>query len=306
MNEMGAAPLAPLPAAVAAYLFPDAQLSQRAAKQIDAFRHAAGPMLQRAPGGRSDPLLAGRHLFTEMQEEEGGTAAGGKYNDEAAYAKGEPASKRARHEGAGGGRDATGAPASSGTAEPRELQEMAHAKRLLQEGMHGVGGRDSGRGLHGSAPPAHVGSTDPVADFTAMLARRDKDVSETAVNDMARVIKGLARDSLSHDKALDALASMRRGAMSHCHEETFNGVLRDLLGEARGTGPSARSVATLLSRAKKHRPTLGLLTNDDTGNVTTTTADAEQFWHDVTSLGGESRAATHQASIPDEGMAYEE
>jgi len=71
----------------------------------------------------------------------------------------------------------------------------------------------------------------PAKDFEAMLARRDKDLVLTAMEQLRGRIEQFVRDSIGDQyfaKAVDALAALRRGCVAEDEPQFFNDFLLEL------------------------------------------------------------------------------
>lgn len=263
--------VAPLPAAVAEYLYPDALLQAAAEKAIAGFRAAVGPGLKRGRG-KGDDILEGRRLYNEKREEEAATAA-------AAGASSFVPSKRHR-------------------GEEEEMEGEAAGKKLTA-GLFGAGGGG------GSSSADVIGTANPVGDFQAMLTRPDRDMTDAAMAGMSRVIRQLACDALGHSKGIDALRAMREGALNNYSDAKYNALLRELLGQVTASS-STGALRAFLARAVLDEG-LGLLTRDDSSNVVDVTqADGAAFAQAVRQATGASGSLGVAAPVTAEGAAAAE
>ena len=311
--------LPPLPAPVAAYLFPDAALTERAGKPLAAFRMVAGPLLQHAPKGRSEALLAGRPLFLDQLHHPGGSGGGDGGLLQGGWGAGAPAASAAAGAAAaapaaaGGGLGGRKRARQEGDAaavdDDDDVARLEATKRALVAGLHAAGGSGGGGGGGAGSEPStgSIGTVDPVGDFHRMLARQGADVVETAQRSLARVIRTLARDSLGHDKALHALHALRAVALANYGEAHFNALLGGLMatatgadaaaarpppGDDAGGGASRGAVGRVLAAAcgaassSSSSSSVGLITRADSPISDVTPAQAAAFAAQARALGG--------------------
>jgi len=78
-----------------------------------------------------------------------------------------------------------------------------------------------------------VGSVKPVQDFRAMLARRDVDYVDKAIEQMKQRITQMVNESVRdqmYPKALECLQALRSGAVQESEWEVFNNYLIEIRG----------------------------------------------------------------------------
>lgn len=82
-----------------------------------------------------------------------------------------------------------------------------------------------------SAGVSEVGSVRPVQDFKNMIARRDVDLVDKAIEQMRARILQLVNDSVRdqlYPKALECLRALREGALQEGESDVFNKFLREM------------------------------------------------------------------------------
>jgi hypothetical protein len=276
------APVAPLPAAVAAYLYPDGALQRAAAPAVRAFRATAGPLLKRGRGDKAEELLAGRRLYADPG---GASGAGDDAGAAAAAAAGEQVeaaaatvSKRPRKAAAGEDEAAAAAAAESADA-------LLAAKKL-DAGVFNVGG-GSGSGGGGGRRGA-IGTGDPVGDFHAALrgGRASEDVIDAAIDGLAKAVSALAGDPLGHAKGVAALAALRAACVQYYASRSYNDLLRGMLADATAAAATGAPRPTLTflgaavssTRASDGGVSLTLINRDECPDETRVTeADSVTF-----------------------------
>ena len=78
--------------------------------------------------------------------------------------------------------------------------------------------------------PRLVGKDRPEDDFKRMIEYRREDLTDSAVEQMKRVIVELLDDS--YDRAVECLSTLRRGCVQEDEGETFNEFIVELKGMA--------------------------------------------------------------------------
>lgn len=312
------APVAPLPAAVAAYLYPDAALQRAAAPALRAFRAAAGPLLKRGRGDKAEELLAGRRLYKEEAAEGGSSGADADAASAQVEAAAATVSKRARK--AAAGEDEAGAEAAAAA----ESADALLAAKALDAGVFNVGGGGGGGGGAGGGGGrrATIGTGDPVGDFTAALrgGRASEEVIDAAIDGLGKAVRALAGDPLGHAKGIAALTALRAACVQYYASRAYNELLRGMLADATaapaaggGGGYAAAQrrhlLAFLGSAVSSTRPTdsggsLTLVNRDECPDETVVTdADSAAFVGQVEAAVTAARAGVGGAApaAPDTG-----
>jgi len=78
---------------------------------------------------------------------------------------------------------------------------------------------------------SEVGSVNPIYNFRDMLARRDVDLVDKAIEQMKNRIVQLVNDSVRdqlYPKAIDCLQALRAGTIREEESQTFNSFLKEL------------------------------------------------------------------------------
>jgi ATP-dependent DNA helicase 2 subunit 2 len=118
-----------------------------------------------------------------------------------------------------------------------------------------------------------VGSATPVEDFNAMIARKDVDLVDKAIEQMQRQIVKLVNESVRdsyYSKALDCLKALRKGCVDQAEVEPFNKFLADMKKNYRG---SKRDEFWRLIQSES----VSLITAEESSDSDFTEADAYAF-----------------------------
>ena len=117
-----------------------------------------------------------------------------------------------------------------------------------------------------------VGTRDPVQDFTRMLARKDIDLVDTAIREMAQCIRSLLRDSL-HDqlfeKTVECVVALREGCVKESEPAEFNTLLQELQRDTTKKGESFWEVLRGMG--------ITLISSDECTDSIVSPEEAQQF-----------------------------
>lgn len=126
-----------------------------------------------------------------------------------------------------------------------------------------------------SSGVSKVGSIHPVDDFKEMLARRDVDLVDTAIQGLEKIITELVNNSVLdqlYPKALDCMIALRAGCVQEEEPAAYNSFLKELRGYYEGK----RRDDFWQQIAKKG---LTLIHNDESEDSVVTVEEAQEFFH---------------------------
>ncbi|KAJ3202684.1 X-ray repair cross-complementing protein 5 [Dinochytrium kinnereticum] len=121
-----------------------------------------------------------------------------------------------------------------------------------------------------------VGTADPVADFRAMLSRRDVDLVSTAVQQMTEVILNVIQKSFGtqlFSKALQCITALREGCIIQSEVSTYNTWLQQFKSEL--VQNHTQFWETLKEAENKK---LGLIRASESGESAVTDEEAVEFF----------------------------
>ncbi|KAJ3092862.1 X-ray repair cross-complementing protein 5, partial [Phlyctochytrium bullatum] len=121
-----------------------------------------------------------------------------------------------------------------------------------------------------------VGTADPVADFKAMLSRRDVDLVSTAISQMCNVIVTIVEKSFGTQlftKATQCLTALREGCIVQSEVSTYNEWLPNFKKEILEKQPKFWD--TLLEAENRK---LGLITSEESAESSVTEDEAREFF----------------------------
>ncbi|KAJ3300854.1 X-ray repair cross-complementing protein 5 [Blyttiomyces sp. JEL0837] len=136
----------------------------------------------------------------------------------------------------------------------------------------------------------NVSSANPVADFQAMIRRRDVDLVETAIDQMIKIITDLVRQSFGsqfYPKALSALKALRKGCMEQSESNKYNRWLMEFKNELLGVGDGGASQGNgtggfpaFWDLMKEERGDVGLISSDEAGESEVSKVQGEKFFEE--------------------------